>query len=206
MPKQARQGPKTGMQEPRTIINAEIRAIEGSSNQYELSFSSEFAVERWYGREILLHDEGCVDLTRLLSVGTVLFNHGRDSKYGKMPIARVDEAWLDNSQKKCRAKITFDDDEESQKVKSKLESGSIRGVSFGYSVSNWEEVLPGKVSTNGRFQGPAYLGLRWSPHEISIEPVPADPSVGVGREMADDLLREQRLYFASLRKKVSSAD
>lgn len=185
MPKQARQGPKTGRQEPRTI-NAEFRALSENSNQVELSFSSEFIVNRWFGKEVLLHDTENVDMSRLLTAGTVLFAHGRDCKYGKVPVARVDEAWLDATERKCKAKITFDDDADSQRIKDKVLSGSIKGVSFGYNVENWEEVLPGKVSTNGRFTGPAWLALRWEPYEISIEPVPADPSVGVGRELEDN--------------------
>jgi len=173
--------PTTGIQEPRTIA-AEFRAVEGNSNQIELSFSSEYAVNRWFGAEILLHEEGAVDFNRLMTVGTVLFTHGRDVKYGKMPIGRIEKAWLDVEQRKSRAIINIDEDEDSQKVKAKMLGGSIRGVSFGYSVDSWEEVMPGKQSSNGRFTGPAYIALKWEPFEISIEPIPADPSVGVGRE------------------------
>lgn len=191
--------PQKGRQEPRTI-SAQFRALDGNDNQFELSFSSEFVVNRWYGSEVLLHDAGAVDLSRLQSVGTVLFAHGRDGQYGKLPIARVDEAWLDTNTRMCRAKITFDSDEDSQLIKAKCQSGSIRGVSFGYSVDSWEEVLPGKTSSNGRFTGPAYIALRWAPYEISIEPIPADPDVGIGRGMDD----EDSQYLAYLRKKVST--
>lgn len=172
--------PTTGTQQPRTIA-AEFRAVEGNENQIELSFSSEYAVDRWYGSEILLHDENAVDFNRLLTVGTVLFNHGRDVKYGKMPVAKIEKGWLDAAQRKGRAVVTFDDDEDSQKVKTKVLGGSIRGVSFGYRVDSWEEVMAGKTSSNGRFTGPAYIALKWEPTEISIEPLPADPTVGVGR-------------------------
>lgn len=172
--------PKTGLQEPRTVA-AEVRAIEENDNQIELSFSSEYPVQRWFGQEILLHEEGSIDWERLLSVGTVLFSHGRDVRFGKMPIGKIEKAWLDTKERKGRALITFDDDEESQKVKKKVLNGFIKGVSFGYTVDAWEEVLPGKKSSNGRFTGPAYIGLRWAPTEISIEPTPADPTVGPGR-------------------------
>ncbi len=180
--------PETGIQQPR-IICAEFRAVEGKENQIELSFSSEYAVNRWFGPEILLHDAGAADFTRLLDVGTVLFTHGRDVKYGRMPIGRIDKAWLDAEQRKGRAVITIDPDEDSQKVKTKMLSGSIKGVSFGYAVDSWEEVMPGKQSSNGRFTGPAYIGLKWEPYEISIEPTPADPSVGPGRELEENAFR-----------------
>ena len=173
--------PITGVQEPRTIA-AEFRAVEGNPNQIELSFSSEYAVSRWFGAEILLHEENAVSFDRLMAVGTVLFTHGRDVKYGKMPIGRIEKVWLDGEQRKGRAIITFDDDEDSQKVKNKVLSKSIKGTSFRYNVDSWEEVMPGKQSSSGRFTGPAYIALKWEPVEISIEPTPADPSVGVGRE------------------------
>jgi hypothetical protein len=159
----------------------DFRAVEGNDNQIELSFSSEFPVKRLLGLEILLHEEGAVDFGRLLTAGTLLFSHGQDPQYGKMPIGKIEKAWLDMAQRKGKALITFDDDEDSQKVKKKVLNGSIRGVSFGYQVDSWEEVLPGKTSSNGRFTGPAYIALKWAPIEISIEPVPADPTVGVGR-------------------------
>jgi phage major head subunit gpT-like protein len=166
----------------RTLKADFVRAAGENANQFELSFSSEVIVGRWYGNEILSHAEGSVDLSRLATVGTVLFNHGRDVRVGKMPIARIVKTWLDSTQKKCRALIEFDFDEDSQLIKSKVESGSLPGVSFGYSVDSWEEVSSGKMDSSGRFMGPASIALRWSPYEISIEPIPADPTVGVGRE------------------------
>lgn len=198
--------PQQGMQQPRAINNMEIRAVEENSNQVELSFSSEFAVSRWYGNEILLHEEGAVDMNRLIEVGTVLFAHGRDVKYGKMPIGRIEKAWVDASQRKCRALITFDEDEESQKVKTKVLSGSIKGVSFGYSVSSWEEVAAGKMSANGRFMGPAYVALKWEPYEISIEPTPADPSVGVGRGFEENENQEEESMRRNFRGPMLAPD
>jgi len=195
-----RNKPKAGIQEPRTAA-IEFRAVEENPNQVELSFSSEYAVPRWFGSEILTHEAGAVNFDRLMTVGTVLFAHGRDVKHGKMPIARIEKAWLDIEQRKGRAVIEFDGDEDSQKVRDKLLGGSIKGVSFGYSVDSWEEVMPGKTSSNGRFVGPAYVALKWEPIEISIEPVPADPTVGPGRgaEQAEtEQSAETGAYFISL--------
>jgi len=166
-------------------VSAQIRATDDESRTVELSFSSEEPYDRWFGPEILSHDEGAIDLTRLLEVGTVLFTHGKDPNLGRMPIARIEKAWLDTEQRKGKALITFDDDEDSDKVYQKVKKGMIKGVSVGYTVSSWEEVAPGKTSANGRFTGPAYIAIRWEPLEISIEPTPADPSVGVGRSVEE---------------------
>ncbi|MDU0332547.1 Mu-like prophage major head subunit gpT family protein [Paenibacillus sp. 3LSP] len=158
----------------RNTINEEERTVE-------LSFSSEAPYERYFGSEILSHDPGAVDLTRLNEVGVLLFAHGRDTNYGRMPIGVIQKVWIDEKERKGRAIVQFDDDEDSDKVFQKVKKGIIKGVSVGYSVSSWEEVKAGKSSANGRFTGPAYVALKWQPFEISIEPTPADPSVGVGR-------------------------
>lgn len=154
----------------------EFRAVEGEDRVVELSFSSEIIVERWWGVEILDHSDGCVDLSRLSEMGCVLFNHKRD-----IVIAKVEKAWIENNRGK--AKVRFDEDEESDKIYQKVKSGTLRGVSTGYIVNNWESVLPGKKSLDGRFKGPCEIAKRWMPYEISIVSVPADASVGVGRSM-----------------------
>ncbi|MEW9106286.1 prohead protease/major capsid protein fusion protein [Paenibacillus sp.] len=155
--------------------------ISEENRTVELSFSSEEPYMRWFGNEVLSHDDGAVDLTRLQEVGVLLFAHGRDMKYGKMPIGTIEKAWIDSNTRKARALVRFDDDEDSDKVFRKVVKGVIKGVSVGYSVTNWEEVKAGSTSANGRHQGPAYVALKWQPFEISIEPTPADPTVGVGR-------------------------
>ena len=68
----------------------------------------------------------------------------------------------------------------------KVKSGTLKGVSVGYMVEDWEEVAPNKVSMDGRFTGPCSIAKRWIPYEISIVSVPADPTVGVGRSMTAD--------------------
>lgn len=181
----------------RDTINEEARTVE-------LSFSSEAPYERYFGSEILSHDPGAIDLTRLTDAGVLLFAHGRDANYGRMPIGVVQKVWVDESQRKARAIVQFDDDEDSDKVFQKVKKGFIKGVSVGYAVSSWEEVKAGKTSANGRHAGPAYVALKWQPFEISIEPTPADPSVGVGRsnqnESEDDEMNGlKRLALAAQR-------
>ncbi len=160
-----------------------LRVLEGEGNErkFELSFSSEEPYERFWGIEILDHSEGAMDLTRLSEIGCVLFNHNRDRVIGK-----VNRVWVENS-RGC-AEIEFDSDDESEKIYQKVKNGTLKGVSVGYRVDAWEEIAPNKKSADGRFTGPAEIAKKWTPYEISIVSVPADPTVGVGREMEEEPL------------------
>ncbi len=162
----------------RELKDCAIRAVEGTGRErtFRLSFSSEAPYDRWFGTEILDHSEGAVNLERLNSIGVILYNHDRDAVIGK-----VERAWLENG--RGEAEITFDSDEESEKIYQKVKSKTLKGVSVGYLVDSWEEVMPNKQSADGRFTGPCSIARKWTPFEISIVSVPADPSVGVGRSM-----------------------
>ena len=167
----------------RDFQECSIRALEGEGNEraFEISFSSELPYNRWFGPEILDHSEDAVDLSRLNEIGCVLFNHSRDKVIG-----RVRKAWIEDNRGK--AEIVFDDDDASDVIYKKVESGTLKGVSVGYVVDIWEEVMAGKSSEDGRFTGPCSIAKKWAPYEVSIVSVPADPSVGVGRseEEPDD--------------------
>ena len=156
-----------------------IRALEGDGRRFEVSFSSEEPYQRFFGLEILDHSAGCVDLTRLQQIGVVLFNHDRDAVIG-----RIERAWIEGSRGK--AVIVIDDDDDSERIRRKMESGTLKGTSVGYRVTNWEEVEAGSTSKDGRFTGPCSIARRWEPYEISVVSVPADPTVGVGRDFYDD--------------------
>lgn len=160
----------------RFLSDCSIRAMEGEGNErkFILSFSSEAPYTRWWGVEILSHAEGALDLTRLNSMGCVLFNHDRDKVIGK-----VIRAWVEDN--RGYAEIEFDEDAESEVIYQKVRSGTLKGVSVGYRVTNWEEVAANAVSTDGRFTGPCDIATRWEAFEVSIVSVPADPTVGVGR-------------------------
>lgn len=162
----------------RELSDCTIRAVEGDGRErtFRLSFSSEAPYDRWFGTEILDHSEGAVNMERLNSIGVLLFNHDRDAVIGK-----IERAWLENS--RGEAEITFDSDEESEKIFQKVKNKTLKGVSVGYLVDSWEEVMPNKQSADGRFTGPCSIARKWTPFEISIVSVPADPSVGVGRSI-----------------------
>lgn len=155
-----------------------IRAMEGEGNErkFEISFSSEEPYDRWFGPEILSHAKSAVDLSRLNTIGCVLFNHDRDRVIGK-----IIRAWIEDN--RCKAEIEMDEDEDSEIIYQKMSTGTLKGVSVGYVVNNWEVVKEGKLSLDGRFKGPCQIAKKWVPFEVSIVSVPADPTVGVGRSV-----------------------
>lgn len=155
---------------------AEIRSKdnEEGSRKFILSFSSEEPYERYWGTEILDHSVGAIDLTRLNSIGIVLFNHKRDYVIGK-----VIKAWIENN-RGC-AEVEFDSDSDSELIYQKVKNKTLKGVSVGYQIDSIEEVGVNKTSADGRFTGPCYIARKWQPYEISIVSVPADETVGVGR-------------------------
>lgn len=153
-----------------------IDHVDTDSRTVELSFSSETPYGRWFGDEILCHDEECINLERFNNgLGTVLFNHDRDAVVG-----HVEKVWLEDNRGK--ALVRFDTDEQSETIFQKVQSGTLQGVSVGYAIYRYEALEDEDTkSTNGRFNGPAYVVTDWEPLEISIVSVPADPTVGVGR-------------------------
>ncbi len=148
----------------------------GDGRQFAISFSSEEPYDRYFGPEILDHGPGAVDLTRLQEIGCVLFNHDRDYVVGKVITAEV-------SGNRGEAVIEFDKDDAAERIYQKVCSGTLRGVSVGYRVDTWEEVSAGHTSADGRFTGPCSIARKWVPFEVSIVSMPADATVGVGREM-----------------------
>ena len=160
-------------------LDGSIKAVEGNDRSFLLSFSSEEPYERWFGPEILDHSEGCVNLERLNSIGCVLFNHDRDKVCGK-----IKRAWVEDG--RGYAEIEFDTDEKSEVIYQKVLSGTLKGVSVGYMVDEWEEVMQNKTSEDGRFSGRCSIAKKWTPFEISVVSVPADPTVGVGRELQEE--------------------
>jgi len=156
-----------------------IRAMEDENpRRFELSFSSETPYMRWFGPEILDHGEGAVDLSRLNEIGVLLFNHDVDQVCG-----RILRAWIE--ERRGMAEVEFDTDDAAEVIRQKVATGTLKAVSVRYSVARWETIEAGAVSQDG-FTGPCDIAREWTPLEVSIVSVPADATVGVGREMEDD--------------------
>lgn len=132
-----------------------------------ISFSSETAVQRFFGREVLAHDPGAARMDRMNGgAAPLLFNHNPDDPIGIVEPGSAQIA----GDRRGYADITFFDTPRGDEVRSMVSQG-LRNVSFGYDIYAVTE-YPGDD---------LYRVIDWEPLEISIVSVPADPSVGVGR-------------------------
>lgn len=159
----------------RTLAIKEAQ-IDGSKRMVHVSFSSEKPYLRFFGSEILSHNPDDINLERLQNLGVALFNHNMDYVIG-----RLENVELNELTRKGSCDLVFDEDTEAQKIYDKVLSGTLKGVSVGYSVEEWEEVKTGKKSQDGRFNGPCFIAKKWTPYEVSVVSVPADDSVGINR-------------------------
>mgnify|MGYP003134685989 CR=1 FL=1 len=144
----------------------EIQATKESEDLLEFSFSSEEPVKRYFGDEVLDHDEESVDLTRLNSgTAPLLFNHNQDIILG-----RVHKAFIQD--RKGRAVIEWASNPKALEVRKDVEAGILRGISVGYTINQAEQ------------EEETTRAISWTPHELSIVAIPADfKSVGIGRSL-----------------------
>jgi len=142
----------------------EFRSIK--ERTFEFPFSSEYPVARYFGNEVLSHDEQAADLSRLNDGAPLLFNHNPDKVVGV-----VERAWIDGKKKRGYAKVRFSRNKFAQEVLDDVKDGILRGISFGYAIDKMEEREGDFVATN------------WSPHEVSVVSIPADPTIGIGRSL-----------------------
>jgi HK97 family phage major capsid protein/HK97 family phage prohead protease len=140
---------------------------EVEDRTYEFPFSSEFPVARYFGNEILSHDEKAADLSRLNDGAPLLFNHNPDRVIGVVEGARID-----SKGRRGYARVRFSRNPFAQEVLSDVKDGVLRNVSFGYSIDKMEERGSGD-----------YVATAWAPYEVSIVSVPADKTVGIGRAL-----------------------
>jgi HK97 family phage major capsid protein len=150
----------------------------GESDSLELSFSSELPVKRsdWENgdyMEVLSHAPGDIDLSRLASGDhPLLLNHDPEKQIGI-----VERAWVANG--KGRARVRFGKSALATEILNDVKSGIRKLVSVGYRRTR-------EISSEVR-DGMSYVKFAFLPYEVSIVPIPADASVGVGRAGQDRL-------------------
>lgn len=145
----------------------EIRSIDDRS--FEFPFSSEYPVQRYFGSEVLSHEEGAPNFMRLNDGAPFLFNHNPDKVLGV-----VERAWHDKEKKRAYAKVRFSRSKFAKEYLDDVKDGILRGISFGYSIDEVEQREDGVLATS------------WTPHELSLVSIPADPTIGIGRSLLSE--------------------
>ncbi len=161
---------KAQMQQMSRFAAFQRESVDAEKRTVEVAFSSEAAVERWFGLEILSHEGAACDLSRLNDAGAVLFNHNWNHQIGV-----IERAWID-ADRKGRALIRFGNGAAAAEKFQDVQDGILRHISVGYSVNDM--ALDNPEADVGNYR---YLVTNWQPYEISFVTVPADTSVGVGR-------------------------
>ena len=156
----------------RAAVNLDARTVE-------LSFASETPYERWWGIEVLDCTAQSVRLQRLMSGAPLLWNHDTDEQIG------VVESVTIGADRICRAVVRFSKNAEADEVFVDVADGICRNVSVGYIIHKADVVSAEGDPNTGDNSTDTYRVTDWEPFEVSIVPVPADPSVGIGRS-ADD--------------------
>ena len=151
-------------------LTFEVRAetVDAEKRTVELSFSSEEPYARWWGTEILDHGSKSVQLGRLNNGASLLMDHNTRDQIGV-----VEKAWIKG--RKGFAIVRFGKSARAEEIWQDVQDGIRKLVSVGYRILN----LVLEKEEDG---DPTYRATEWEPYEISFVAVPADTTVGVGRD------------------------
>lgn len=145
--------------------------VDQESRTVSLAFSSETdQVERWFGIEILDHGRQSIRLGRLQNAAPLLVDHNPSDQIGVVESVSVD------ADRMARAVVRFGKGAHATEIFNDVVDGIRSKVSVGYMIHAREE------TDEGTEHKPVYRVTDWEPYEISIVSVPADDSVGIGRD------------------------
>lgn len=149
-------------------------SIDAEKKTLRMSISSDVPYLRydWWNDEeyyeLLSHAPGDVDESRLKSGLPILFNHDRDAHLGRAPEYQ-------NDGHKITVAAKFSESDFAQEKLRDAINGVLPDTSVGYQIDDDGECIGAKDGI------PVYK-FKWTPYEASLVTVPADTSVGVGRQ------------------------
>lgn len=154
------------------------KASDDDALTFRASLSSEYPVQRGWGWEILAHTPDGVNMERAGSGLPLLANHNSQD-----PVGVAEKIGLEAG--RLVADLRFFSTARGREFATMVGEG-LSGVSIGYTVDD--------MVAEGECDGsPVYRVTRFTPFEISIAPVAADPTVGVGRSRPTLSLRGKRV-------------
>jgi hypothetical protein len=167
-----------------TIRAAEPGQADDGLLRLRLSASSEtpYLRQSWWDDpwiEVLGHKDGEVQLDRLNGGAAVLANHDRYTAVGATPLAAigaVEKAWLEGG--RLMADLVISRRQGLADLRQDIADGLVRNVSIGYQIG--ERTLTKSAPNKG--EPDEYRVTTWTPFEISLVDIPADATVGLGRQ------------------------
>lgn len=137
-----------------------------------MSFSSEAIVQRWYGGEKLDHAPGAARMGFINSGrAPLLRDHNTRNQVGVIDSAKID------SDKVGRGVPRFSKSAAGEDAMRDVDDQILVNTSVGYRIHKM--VLESSSDT----EGDVYRMTDWEPYEVSLVSVPADASVGMGRNL-----------------------
>lgn len=149
------------------LATLDLREANAESRTVPASLSSETPVDRWFGKETLVHAADAVDLSRATDGLPLLWGHNPDQ-----PIGRVDQVGLKNG--KLRGVLRFSNNPKASEIFQDVREGFLKNISIGYQINRWEESAD---SEDIRV-------IDWTLLEASVVAVPADATVGINRSLS----------------------
>jgi Caudovirus prohead serine protease len=154
---------------------------EKSAHSCDCIIATNTPITRFYGTEILRIDSKSVDLSRIINGGVPLLDSHSQSSIDSV-LGRIDSAWIKGGQ--LHGKMTFAQTPAGKQAEGMIARGELRGISAGYSVSEWEI-----SDEDGRVINPdvsprwdtnlTYTATRFQILEASLVGVPADATSAV---------------------------
>jgi HK97 family phage major capsid protein len=162
-------------------------AGERDADRFNISISSEYPVQRWFGNEVLDHSPESVDLSRAKQGLSFLDSHDAKSVIGIVEKVKVKD-------KRLQGVLRFSRSPAAQSVKQDVQDGIRKFISVGYGVNEYS------LDKSSKEEGDTYRATKWAPMEASSVGVPADPTVGHDRKAGE------RLFPVSVRSSGSATD
>lgn len=152
------------------IIDKKARIISLSFSSEEPVVRSSFFEDSWV--EVLGHDAGEVDLSRLNTGAPLLYNHKTHDEDARLGV--VESAEIINSRGEATVKFSKRN-KKMDEVWRDIEDNILCNVSVGYQILERTLIKEHEDAPN------EYRVTKWLPRELSIVHMPADITVGVGR-------------------------
>lgn len=145
----------------------DTRRLNVDERTVDATLSTSDVVDMGFGiKQRLAHGPNAIDMIRAKSGLALLFNHDQDR-----PIGRVNNIRSDGD--KLKGTLKFSSNKDAESVFNDVRDGILTDISIGYKV----DVRSVDIETE---PGVHNVG-RWTPAEVSVVTVPADPRAGIQR-------------------------